>query len=228
MTPAEDPVARRIADGLARLGVVMRHDARSAAGDAGLPPTQAQILALLARQERPLGLGEVAGHLAITPGTASAAVSALVARGLLAKHRTEQDRRAIRLAPTDAGRAEASRLGTATPPLLDAIEELPTDDRGHLLRAIAGLIRGLQERGAIPPARICVGCRYFRPHQHDGAERPHHCLFIDAPIGDADLQLDCPDMEPPASDEADRLWQVFVAGRPLDDSAAPTPLPLRA
>jgi hypothetical protein len=68
----------------------------------------------------------------------------------------------------------------------------------------------LQERGAIPVAKMCVTCRYFRPNVHPDPERPHHCAFVDAPFGDRSLRLDCPDQEPAPSKERSRLWKAFL------------------
>jgi hypothetical protein len=79
-----------------------------------------------------------------------------------------------------------------------------------------GLIRELQSRGAVPTARMCVGCRYFRPNEHPGSDAAHHCAYIDAPIGDADLRVDCPEMEPVEAGGGERLWRVFIEGEPLD------------
>ena len=59
----------------------------------------------------------------------------------------------------------------------------------------ARAIYELQRRGAISPQRMCLSCRYFAPHAHRDRARPHHCRFIDAPLGESDLRVDCADHE---------------------------------
>ena len=44
-------------------------------------------------------------------------------------------------------------------------------------------------------ARMCVSCRFFRLHQHEDPAQPHHCDYVNAPIGDQALRLDCPEYE---------------------------------
>ena len=47
-------------------------------------------------------------------------------------------------------------------------------------------------------SRMCLDCRFFRPDVHDDPARPHHCAFVDAPFGDAQLRIDCADHQPAA------------------------------
>jgi hypothetical protein len=100
--------------------------------------------------------------------------------------------------------------------MVDAVESLPEAERAGLLRGLIGMIRSLQERGAVPTARMCVDCRYFRPNEYPGMAKAHHCGYIDSPIGDSDLRIDCGEMEPVGNELASRLWSVFVNGQPLD------------
>ena len=225
-------VADRAAAGLAKLALVFRHQAWQAGDDHGLPPTQAQILAIVAgradAEEPPAGLGIIADQLAVTAGTASAAVSALVEKKLLRKTRSRDDGRAIVLKLTAAGRRLAPRAAAWPPSILHSIASLPGRDQAGLVRALTGMIRDLQTRGDVPTARMCVECRYFRPNEYPESDRPHHCVFLKSPIRDVDLQLDCHDMEPAGSDDQTKLWQVFVEGHPLDSNGTTRPLPSRS
>jgi hypothetical protein len=75
------------------------------------------------------------------------------------------------------------------------------------------MIRTLQVRGRIPVARMCVSCRFFRPYRHDHPTTPHHCAFVDAPFGDGELRLDCPDHLPAPAAQAERTWHAFRTPR---------------
>lgn len=207
----------RIAAGLAKIGLVLRHEAWRSGARRGLTPTQSQILVELCGSTAPLGLRDIADRLAITMGTASEAVSALVTKRLVEKRRSTADRRAVLLRPTGEGRAAARETGREPDAITGAARALPGAEQANLVRGLASLIRELQERGHVPTARMCVGCRFFRPNEYPGEEKAHHCLYIGAPIGDSDLRFDCAEMEPIAAQLRPRLWSVFIEGRPLDD-----------
>ena len=213
----DESTARRIAAGIARLGQVARGQIWRGGGDgpavSALNPTQAQILFHLGRHgRRPVRPAAVAAELGITTATASDSIAALSAKGLVAKGPVVGDGRGVALALTAAG--EDATLGLSQQPnsLADAAAALPAAEQETLLRLLVALMRDLQERGAIPVARICASCRYFRPYAHADAARPHHCAFVDAPFGDGELRLDCADHEAaPATAQAD-LWRRFTAG----------------
>lgn len=205
-----EPVAGRLAVGLSKIGLALKHHAWQAAAPRGITPTQGQVLALLRTHTAGLRLAAVADQLAVTPATASDAVRALIAKRLVEKRRDDIDARAIRVTLTVAGRVEAERVAGWPDFLAAAAETLSPAEQVVFLRAIIKLIRELQERGDIPVARMCTGCRYFRPYIHADAERPHHCAYVDAPFGDRSLRLDCLDFAPAGAEERDHLWATFV------------------
>ncbi|MBL8763809.1 MAG: winged helix-turn-helix transcriptional regulator [Phycisphaerae bacterium] len=214
---ANPSTSGRVLAGLAKLSLVMRHESWRSAGRRGLTPTQAQILSILDGSPEPIGLKEVSRQMAITMGTASEAIATLVAKGLVRKTQSKSDGRAIVLALTKRGTAEAVTAADWPASLAKASEALPEPERAALLRGLIGMIRTLQEQSAVPTARMCVGCTYFRPNEYPGRPKSHHCLFIDAPIGDSDLRIDCGEMRPVAVELRPRLWSVFVNGQPLDN-----------
>lgn len=220
--PDHDPqsLPNRVAAGFAKVSLVLRHEAWQSAGQKGLTPTQAQILSLIAAAPDEIGLKAVSANLAITAGTASEAVSALEAKDLLRKQRSADDGRALVLKLTAAGRRAARAAARWPDTVLQAAASLTADEQAGLVRGLVAMVRSLQQQGLVPPARMCVECRYFRPHAHAGARQPHHCEFIDAAIGDADLRLDCPEMEPVAAGASGALWDLFVHGEPAQPPAS--------
>lgn len=196
---AADP-ARSAAIGLAKLGLVLRHHAWEERQRTGLTPTQAQVLALVAARG-PQPVGEIAAELAVAQPTASDAITALVAKGLVGKG-TGADRRLQLVSLTEAGRGAAAGAAEWPDALLEAVDALEPSDQAAFLRALSAMIRELQERGRIPVQRMCASCRFFRPHAHDDPQRPHHCAFVDAPFGDRELRLDCADFVPADREES--------------------------
>lgn len=192
----QEGTLKNIVNGLAKIGLVLRHHAWRRSGRRGLTPTQSQILALL--QAHPGGvmsLSSVAMNLAVTAATASDAVSALLAKGLIRKTRDPHDARAVLITLTAKGKREAVRASEWPDFLLSAVDSLSPSEQENFLLALIKMVRSLQEQGRIPVARMCVNCSFFIPNRYAGAAQPHHCAFVDAPIGPGELRLDCPDFD---------------------------------
>lgn len=207
----ELPLPRRIVQGLAKVSLALKTQGQASASAAGLSPTQAQILVLVAGAE-PVRLADLAETLAITPATASDAVQALAAKGLLRRRRDPADRRALALGLTPAGRRLAQELAHWPDFLAAAVESLAPAEQVIFHRALIKMIRTLQQQRRIPVARMCVDCVYFRPNVHANAAAPHHCDYVDAPFGDGELRIDCPDFSQAPTEGA---WQHWVSAAAL-------------
>jgi hypothetical protein len=138
-------------------------------------------------------------------------VTALQRKCLVAKKPTAGDGRGVAVVLTPDGSREAAAAAAWPDFLLEAVDQLSTAEQAAFLRALVAMIRTLQEKGRIPIARMCVSCRFFRPFQHDNHARPHHCAFVDAPFGDGELRLDCPDHAAAPADQAADNWRTFRA-----------------
>jgi DNA-binding MarR family transcriptional regulator len=200
----------RIATGLHKIGLVLRHAAWREHRGTGLTPTQAEILSLVAGRPDGHTLSGLAAELGVTTPTASDSLSALERKGLVAKRRSQLSGRPLAVRPTRAGRRLARGLALWPDFLLDAVNELNESERDTFQRALVKMVRSLQARGRIPVARMCVGCRFFRPFAYADEGAPHHCAYVDAPFGDKELRIDCADHEPLPDEEADALWREFL------------------
>ena len=207
--PPDEPLDRRVTIGLAKIGIALKQQAWAEAGGRGLNPTQGQVLALLRANPNGLRLGALAEQLGVTAATTSDSVAALQRKGHVTKESTEGDGRGVVVRLTPAGSREAAAAAAWPDFLLEAVGELSIAEQATFLRALIAMIRTLQEKGRIPVARMCVSCRFFRPYQHDDLARPHHCAFVDAPFGDGELRLDCPDHQTAPADQAAQNWQTF-------------------
>jgi DNA-binding MarR family transcriptional regulator len=205
-----EPVASRIASGLAKIATVLRSRAWKGSEAAGLTPTQAQILTLLQRRPSGLRLSAVADEFGITPATASDAVMSLSGKGLLHRERAPDDGRAMTLALTAQGQLQADQVAEWPNFLIRAVGALSSHEQAALLRSLVKLIRALQHNGDIPVQRMCVSCRFFRPNVYRDPLNPHHCAFVDAPFGDRNLRLDCAEHEPAPPEDATAIWRKFT------------------
>lgn len=203
-----------LAAGLSKIALAMRHHAWATSSRQGLTPTQAQVLALLAaRREEGLTVSRLASELAVRQPTASDAVAALARKGLVRRDRSQTDRRHVLVRLTQAGRSAAGASALWPDVLQAALDALDDRERGVMTRAVITMIRTLQETGRIPVARMCPTCVHFRPNVHADPARPHHCAYVDAPLPDAGLRLDCPDHVQADAAERQRLWNVLIKGR---------------
>ena len=209
MAPDAPPPAR-IAQALHKIGLALKHETWVLASEDGVSPTQGQILAMVAG-EGPLRPSAIAERLGVTAPTVSDAVRALVDKGLAARERDPADARATLLAVTAAGRARAARATGWTELLAGSVATLSEAEQAVVVKSLQKIIHDLVATGRIPVARMCVTCVHFRPRAHGRGRGPHHCAFVDAPLGDADLRFDCPDHEAAEPDAAAEAYRRFAA-----------------
>ena len=214
--PPDQPLDKRVTIGLAKIGIALKQQAWAEAGGRGLTPTQGQVLALLRANPDGLRLGALAEQLGVTAATTSDSVTALQRKGLVTKEPMAGDGRGVIVLLTPTGTREAAAAAAWPDFLLEAVGELSTVEQATFLRTLVSMIRTLQEKGRIPVARMCVSCRFFRPYQHDNPARPHHCAFVDAPFGDSELRLDCPDFRTAPDEQAAQTWLAFRAPTKAD------------
>lgn len=187
-----EPLSRRVASGLAKIGLALKAKAWKGATPAGLTPSQGHALSLLSEERSGMKLAALAQALGVSAPTASEMVNAMVAKGYAAKAQGP-DKRSIALTLTPAGEALAERAAGWPDFLARAVETLTPSEQAVFLTGLTKIVRALQEHGDIAPQRMCVTCRYFRPNAHADADNPHHCAFVDAPFGERHLRLNCPE-----------------------------------
>ena len=193
---AVEPLSLRVTQGLAKVALAMRSHAWQRGSQAGLTPTQAQVLVVLGRSRGGQAtVTELADALAVAPATVSQSLRALERKGLIRRSLSQEDRRVHLVSLTDEGHAAAGQVAQWPDFMAKAVEELPYEEQVAFLKALVRMVRRLQEEGYIQVARMCISCRFFRPNVHDDPLRPHHCAFVDAPFGDDALRLDCPDYQ---------------------------------
>lgn len=214
MSDATNDIVTRLREGFERIALVLRTDLWTAAGEAGLNPTQAQALAFLAARPPGIRPKHIATHLGVSAASVTDTLNALDRKGLVLREADPTDARAVALRPTAEGLRVNQAITAAASQVAMALAQLSPAEQASLLLAQVKLVRSLQLADAIPVQRLCVTCRHFRSNAHPGAAHPHHCAFANAAIGTEDLRLDCGEHElaDPATQSAN--WTAFDKGRP--------------
>jgi DNA-binding MarR family transcriptional regulator len=219
MTDVKTPDLReRLLDGLERLALVLRADARKSSASLGLNPAQDALLRLLLTRPAGLRVHALAEHLGVRQPTITDSVIALERKGLVRRHVDPADARATLV--KSSPRASLQRGTKFRSQAAAALADLSEAEQVSLLKILIKVIRSLQLYGAIPPQRMCVTCKYFRANAHPEAEAPHHCAYVDAPFGDRALRLDCAEHDPAGTAEVARNWDRFLTA-PLRHEARP-------
>jgi DNA-binding MarR family transcriptional regulator len=105
-----------------------------------LPSSELEVMRLLVRAPG-LSVGEVARELGLQPSNASAAIRALLARGLLARKPDGRDGRITRLSPTAKAQAIRRQREGAWGELLRArLAHLQPEDVNQLLGSVDALV----------------------------------------------------------------------------------------
>ena len=162
----------------------------------GLNPAQWEALRYLDRANRfSNSPGALTRYLGATKGTISQTLMALARKGFIVKSSREGERRSVSLALTERGLAALAEDAWAE--LAAAADELGGKTRRRLNRGLRELLADAVRRSGLASFGSCPGCRYFREKGFDPQlQRPHYCMFFDAPLGKDEVQRICIAHEP--------------------------------
>jgi DNA-binding MarR family transcriptional regulator len=190
---------RRLATGLIRLAVAVQDttDARSTVAERTM--SQQQVLLLLARRQQEYPLAELAAELGMTMQAALSAIATLAREGMVSMGpEPSYSPDGVRVQLTERGRRHTPQTLSWAEGLLGELDGLDEGVQSQLLSIVTEEIATLQREGKIPIAKMCVTCRFFDGYAHPGSNQPHHCWLVDAPFGNQELRLRCPDQIPSA------------------------------
>mgnify|MGYP003339933878 FL=1 len=209
-----DELPGRLVSGLSEIGLAMKSRPWRRQGRQGVGPLQVQVLSFLRTQpNRCAMVSVIAKELSVKLPTASEVIRTLELKQLVRRRRSDTDNRVVTVHLTAKG-MKASQVGTGWPEALAAAtQQLSVQEQANLLAVLVKLIRALQMQGEIPVARMCVSCEHFGPNVHPGSTAPHHCQFLDAPLADQSLRLDCSDYSEAAPQAAKQTWEKFVQAK---------------
>jgi DNA-binding MarR family transcriptional regulator len=133
------PQGDGLAEGIGRLRRALRRGARAADPASSLAVAQLELLAAIAEHpgSRP---GQLARRLNMRANTVTTIVNGLSALGMLERTAAEEDRRAVELTVTEAGRLAVLAWQAVNAAVLDqALSTLPAGQRRALAAAVPAL-----------------------------------------------------------------------------------------
>lgn len=164
----------------------------------GLNPAQWEAMRFLSRANRySASPGALADYLGTTKGTASQTLIALEAKGLVARVRSVVDRRKVRLALTDEGRALLERDPLCV--IEQAGQELPESQRLLVMSAMNLLVDNLCHRTGEARFGTCGDCCHMRGECRGGcSDGDAVCGLTGEPLGPGELEQICVNFRRPA------------------------------
>lgn len=194
--PLDPLVGRRagVVTALLRLSRLVAGELRSAAGELGLTPAQAEAIRFAARTRPDMATpGQLARVLGVRSPTAIGILAPLIERGLLERRPHPFDRRRSVLALTEAGRDVHARLERLTAELEATLTALEPAALERLESGLAELVGLFVRSGRLVVAAPCAGCVHFRPNAAPGTARPHHCALLRRSLTAAEAAMECPE-----------------------------------
>jgi hypothetical protein len=189
--------ATSLATGLVRLAAAIDHASQGSTGPGDHTIVEQQLLLMLNQRGPGLTLQDLAGQAGMSRQDTLNVLTALATKDMVAlgpapsysPHET-------RIELTDRGQSYPKLLNWAAD-LLAEIDQLDEENQRQLLDLVVRRIAALQRENRIPVTRMCLTCRFFDPYAHVGRPQPHHCQLVDAPFGNQQLRLRCPEQQPP-------------------------------
>ena len=203
-----EPLSSRITTGLHKIGLAMKQQAWQQANEEGVSATQGQIVAALATHGALTG-SELSQRLGVTLPTISDSVRVLVDKKLVTKSPDARHPRASLLTLTRRGAQLGARARSWPEFMAAAVADLTAEEQRAFFSGVVKMVRMLQEQGLVPLSGMCVTCTHFRPNVGTGAA-PHQCAFVNAPLANDQVRLDCPEHELAAEVTRTELWKQFL------------------
>ena len=161
------------------------------AKSSGLSPIQVQLLIFIAHHPSSLNsVSALAKEFNLTKATVSDAVKTLINKGLLTKNPSPEDSRSYSLSLTPQGTEITLAANRFADPIKDILDNLNPINTEAFYKTLTSLIYNLNQKGILSVQRTCKVCKFYK-EQSAG----HYCNFLNAPLADKELRLDCPEFE---------------------------------
>jgi DNA-binding MarR family transcriptional regulator len=187
----------KVLGALERLAIGHRTFIQDLATRNGLTPLQVEMLTMLVEGPPPAPhVGDLAREAGVTQPSASDALGALAAKGLVRRIPDESDRRRSTIEVTDEGVLVETRMFEQRGVLRRTVESMDDGRKDVTLSVLIDLIERMHTAGAITVTRNCVGCQFYEPIHAPpvaGGEVHGWCERLEISLPLAELRVNCPE-----------------------------------
>lgn len=176
-----------------RIATVWKFNLQQVAKANSVTSLQLQILFFLRDHRDPLcNTSDIAKEFGVTKPTVSDSIKALLNKELVSKHPLPSDGRAFTFKLTEKGSRLAHSENTSLTHASELLDGITIDTLDNLWEILLSLMQNLSSADVIP-LRMCHACAFY---SSDKDTSNAYCQFLQMPLRNDDLRLDCPDFEP--------------------------------
>ncbi len=154
-----------------------------------LSPIQIQILIFLHfHNEEKCKVGYLAEEFNMTKATISDSVKILLSKNLVTKEIDSTDTRSFVIHLSEEGRKIAKKSSLFATVIEKPLQNLSDQEKKDMLNSMMNLITHLNKIGVISLQRMCFSCSFYEKKRNG-----HYCNFLNSPLKDYELRVDCPE-----------------------------------
>ncbi|MAZ29198.1 MAG: hypothetical protein CL868_19240 [Cytophagaceae bacterium] len=184
---SKDLVGRTIA-ALDKLSDGMKFQLLQQQKQSGLTPLQIKIILFVASHEPSLNtVSQLVKELLVTKATISDSIKSLEKKGLVRKQLDYKDNRSFSIQLTEKGKKICEELGDYISPFQKSLVQIEQDDLARLYNNLFGILKNLDDKGAINLNRSCNSCKNYRT---DGINHAF-CMELRMQIKPFERRMDC-------------------------------------
>ena len=158
-----------------------------------LSPIQIQFLVhISAHSKKYSSVSEMARTFNLTAATVSDAIKSLERKGLVQKIVSRRDGRKFPISLTKEGLSMANHLSNWYSPLMEHIQNFPSESREAVFIFLLKLIESLKENRLLEEIKTCLSCRYLAEKSDSKNKQNSYCLLRKVPLNISELRLNCP------------------------------------
>lgn len=181
----------KIVAGLERVANAFRVLLWTYAKDLGLSPIQIQLLIFVKyHPEEQCTVSALAKAFNLTKPTISDAVRVLHQKNLIEKAPSSTDKRGYSIFLTPTGVEVVDRTEQFPEPVNAIVEKWSSQEQVQFFTSLNQLIFQLNRAGVLSVQRTCFGCRFYEKNKGS-----HYCKWLDQPLYDEDIRIDCPEFQ---------------------------------
>lgn len=190
----QQDVSSKLVTGLERISEVFKVLLWEKAKIIGLSPIQIQLLIFIAYHKSELcNVSHLAREFNVTKPTISDAVKILDKKQMIIKDYSSSDSRSYTIHLSTLGQDTVAQTHDFANPLKAQLDSFPEPVLTDIFKTLSELIYKLNKNQILTVQRTCFGCKFYEKKSSSD-----YCNFLQQPLKNEDIRLDCLEFEEPA------------------------------